>query len=95
LAARRSEREVIVPCRYVKLAGGGHAIICSRGRSAPPCAFCGQPSTLLCDGAVRSGFQTITCDKPICKKCAKRVGKNRDLCPDCVGKNLLRWEDLF
>jgi hypothetical protein len=63
------------------------------------CAFCGQPSYLLCDGDVSPAGQVThrrTCDKPICRACAgqpialvhgirngRRHGDTRDLCPDC------------
>jgi hypothetical protein len=61
------------------------------------CAFCGSPSTLLCDGRLsRDNYKT--CDKPVCRKCAGNpVGSmhlnmgrkgcwwdTRDLCPDCI-----------
>jgi len=62
------------------------------------CAFCGQPSNLLCDGRLPDGK---TCDRQVCRQCAKKVStyhlsyadkKGRrqcrwdtvDLCPDCV-----------
>lgn len=32
------------------------------------CQFCGQPSALLCDGKMPDGK---TCDKPVCRLCAK------------------------
>jgi hypothetical protein len=60
-----------------------------------PCAFCGAPSSLLCDGRLVDGK---TCDKRICRRCAgpwrahvslqlkngRRGGDTRDLCPDCA-----------
>lgn len=34
------------------------------------CQFCGNPSSLLCDGKLENGK---TCDKPICKDCAQMI----------------------
>jgi hypothetical protein len=64
------------------------------------CAFCGAPSTLLCDGIISPPEQVThrrTCDKRICREHAKTVAFRmlgakpirdgtipRDLCPDCV-----------
>ena len=53
------------------------------------CQFCGQASTLFCDGRIRTlpngkrfrvprGFRngsTTTCDAPICRSCAKKVAR--------------------
>ncbi|SFL09928.1 hypothetical protein SAMN02983006_00181 [Halanaerobium salsuginis] len=62
------------------------------------CYFCGKrEATLLCDkvkgeiraidvggpGVLSSGI--ITCDKPICEKCATHID-GADYCPDCVEK---------
>lgn len=68
------------------------------------CTFCGQPSTLLCDGP-RTDGKPGTCDKPVCRACAKKVSTvhvNRsrraggcywdtiDLCPDCQKREEVR-----
>lgn len=51
------------------------------------CEFCGQPSTLLCDGRIYEGpngysarvplnwfnGKTRSCDKSVCRKCAKKI----------------------
>jgi hypothetical protein len=42
------------------------------------CGFCGRPSTKLCDGPGPDGE---TCDAPLCDDHARRIGRNRDLCP--------------
>jgi hypothetical protein len=69
-------------CNVQILAGGGWAMICGPQRVPGKCAGCDAPSTLLCDGPGRNGRRT--CDAPICRACAKAIGKNRDLCPGCA-----------
>ncbi len=70
-----------MPCDFVKLPGGGTAIVCSRGhavrRFSQKCAYCQNESSLLCDFKVGEGK---TCDKPICKRCSVHVGENLDHC---------------
>lgn len=43
-----------------------------------PCAFCGDPSTLLCDYALGESSVRLeavyTCDAPMCERCSKRQG---------------------
>lgn len=80
-------------CEHVKMPGGITAIVCSRGRRGKKpkaCAFCGKPSSLLCDFKRRApeisgGVQRLvdkTCDKPLCVACAVSVGEDLDHCPD-------------
>lgn len=66
-------------CEFVKLPGGGSAIICGRKSKTQKCA-CGKPATRLCDhpSIKRSG----TCDRPLCDTCAVRIGPDTDYCPD-------------
>ena len=69
-------------CDFVKLPGGGAAIVCSKGGrgSRTPCKVCGKGrASLLCDGPSSKGRGT--CDLPMCSSCAKHVGPDRDLCP--------------
>lgn len=65
-----------MPCTRV-----GNAIVCSRGRQVPPCAWCAVPSTKLCDG--RAAHRHGTCDKPLCDAHAHHVAPNADYCPTC------------
>lgn len=43
-------------------------------RDAATCD-CGEPAPFLCGGA--------GCDAPICKTCARTIGADRHLCPNC------------
>ena len=65
----------------VKMPGGGHAFVRFSGRrpKPKPCAFCGQPSSKLCDMPLLHGK---TCDKPLCEAHAVRQGPDVDWCPD-------------
>ena len=74
-----------MPCHTMKISGGGYAIVCTRGRKAKPCAFCGKPSDKLCDWPVGNGK---TCDKPCCVKCSRHVGPDQDFCKDHEGQKL-------
>lgn len=51
-------------------------IACTRGPRKQKCSFCGNVSTLLCDFPVAGG----TCDKPLCRQCARSIGPNVDHC---------------
>lgn len=66
-------------CTYVKMPGGGVAIVCSRGRRHTKCA-CGRTATLLCDWKVK-GKKSGTCDVPICDRCTHSPAAGKDLCP--------------
>ena len=61
-----------MPCHTMKISGGGYAIVCTRGRKAKPCAFCGKPSDKLCDWPVGNGK---TCDAEMCNDCARTLGR--------------------
>lgn len=57
----------------------GNAIVCGRGVKPPkpPCAYCGEPSTRLCDEELRPG---LTCDVPMCDKHTTARPKGKDYC---------------
>jgi len=64
------------------------------------CPFCKRNmATLLCDcpaGVVISSADfkahRLTCDKPICEKCATHIASDTDFCPDCI-KRIQRLAD--
>jgi hypothetical protein len=73
-----------------RLPDGTVVIACSRGATPRRtyCVECGKPSTLLCDYPAKSAGEARnirTCDKPLCRKCAKMVGFQVDYCPDHDG----------
>lgn len=85
-----------MPCEWIKLPGGGTAIVKVSGRRYPKCKFCAQrldglahdgcltqDATLLCDHEIGRtlGGEPITCDAKICVLCAQRVG-DKDFCPN-------------
>lgn len=79
-----------MPCSWIKLPGGGVAIVKHGAARVPRCKFCtvlhdgsgAQPATQLCDFEVGRtlGGDPITCDTPVCVHCALRVG-DKDFCP--------------
>jgi len=62
--------------------GGATLIVCSRGQRQRRCstAGCQNRASLLCDFAVTRKGKAGTCDRPVCKPCAKNVGPDRDYC---------------
>ena len=73
-------------CSYVKLPGGGAAIVCGamRSRLRKRCE-CGRSAQLLCDwklGPKAIGPGVMTCDRPICPEHASEVGPDKHLCPE-------------
>ena len=69
-----------MPCRTIKV-GDGFAVVCVRGQRAKPCAVCKSPSTQLCDFPLTGPKAGKTCDAPLCRRCAVKVGPDRDYCP--------------
>ena len=67
-------------CRTIITGPGSFAIVCTRGERKKRCA-CGNVATLLCDFPLTGEKTGKTCDAPICRRCAKSVGPNRDYCP--------------
>jgi hypothetical protein len=52
---------------------------CSRRTHVAPCVECGRPSTKQCDFELKNAKRR-TCDRALCDRCARSVGKNRDYC---------------
>lgn len=67
----------------------GMAIACGSKPKKKSCYNCGGESYFLCDYVVpikNAGGVDVpamkTCDKPMCLKCATRVGFNKDYCKE-------------
>lgn len=66
-------------CMHVRI-GDTTAIVCTRGRgSRSKCMYCKQTCTKLCDAPMPGGK---TCDRKLCDGHARRVGDDKDFCPD-------------
>ena len=70
-----------MPCYTVDLQGGGHAIVCTRGRRPIVCSVCRLPGNKLCDFPLMGAKTGKTCDRPLCDRCAISGGKGIDYCP--------------
>lgn len=63
----------------------GNTIVCGRHgagtkkrpANVPPCAYCGAPSSRLCDEPTG---QHTTCDVALCDRCTAARPGNRDFC---------------
>lgn len=64
-------------CEYVRMPGGGVAIVCHSGQRWKRCA-CGTLAAVQCDYPAGRGR---TCDRYLCRSCAVSVGPDRDYCP--------------
>ena len=63
---------------YVKLPGGGYAIVCTRGGQKR--CVCGRPSEKLCDFPLTGAKYGKTCDRPLCRFCAVHSEPDTDYC---------------
>jgi hypothetical protein len=66
-------------CRTIVIGPDTMVIACTRGR--PRQCACGNVATLLCDFPLSGEKIGKTCDAPLCAKCAKHVGPDRDYSP--------------
>jgi hypothetical protein len=55
-------------------------IVCSRGQRSTPCAYCGRPSSRLCDFPVTRNGKRGTCDAALCARCTSKIAGDGDLC---------------
>ena len=57
--------------------------VCTRGQKVPACSEpgCTWRSERLCDYPLRGEKAGQTCDRPLCRRHARRVGPDRDYCP--------------
>lgn len=67
-----------MPCSYLKLPGGGVAIVKHAAPRAKRCS-CGDRAPFLCDWKMG---QDKTCDKPMCAAHALEVAPDKHLCRD-------------
>ena len=66
-------------CETIRIPGGGIAIICNRGKRDQLCSICKKrPVEFLCDWPIGKGKKT--CDKALCKLCARETGVNTHYC---------------
>lgn len=79
-----------MPCSTVKLPGGGVAIVCGPRRKQNLCS-CRAYAKLQCDWPKEGGG---TCDKPICRSCARSAGPDTDYCPFHRGEPTKTQEQL-
>jgi hypothetical protein len=81
-------RKDAMPCYMMRLADGGVAIVCARGRQGKQkrCHVCNCPESIttmkLCDYPVAGKKRSQTCDKPICIEHALHVEPDTDYCPE-------------
>lgn len=71
-----------MPCTWLKLPGGGVAIVKHAAPKRKRCEFCKAWAGFQCDGEVAKGK---TCDAHLCETHAHPDGPDRHLCPCCFG----------
>ncbi len=74
-----------------------------RGRKPKPCAYCGKPSSKLCDFVIGYGpgespstpgmAAAKTCDKPICGACSVHTEPDTDICRRHLPENKPECDD--
>jgi hypothetical protein len=72
-----------MPCSFVKLPGGGTAIVKHSAPRRKRCRWCQQTAANLCDFEVGKtlGGAPITCDAPMCFEHSTDSSGNRHRCP--------------
>ena len=75
-----------MPCTWVRLPGGGVAVVKHARRAGRKiaCSWCGvREGTLQCDHPTPEGG---TCDLHLCRDCAVPKGRGIDWCPSHEGR---------
>ena len=68
-----------MPCSFIRLPGGGSAIICGPKR-VNFCFYCPEPSTIQCDYPVPPTGRA--CDRSTCRQHARALSPTLDYCQD-------------
>lgn len=68
-----------MPCTSIRMQDGTAAIVCSRGRRAHRCEWCGHASLYQCDAPLPASSKT--CSAHMCEAHATHVGNDHELCP--------------
>lgn len=70
-------------CFPIRFSDGSAGFVCGSFAGEKHCVVCGDFAERLCDFKLPDGK---TCDAPICKAHATRVGRNLDMCPQHAPK---------
>lgn len=68
-----------MPCQWVKLPGGGVAVVKYGALRRKRCRYCATDAAFLCDWPLETGK---TCDRLLCGTHAHEVGTGRHCCPE-------------
>ena len=69
-----------MPCEKFTTKDGATIIACSRGKSLGACS-CGARAEYLCDYPLKGSKRGQTCDRPLCRRCAKLIKHDTHYCP--------------
>jgi hypothetical protein len=68
-------------CERLRFNGGGWGYACSRKPTVRRCA-CGQKAARQCDHELTRRGKRATCDRYICRGCARELRPGVDVCPE-------------
>jgi len=77
-------------CEQIRLANKTIVIACGDRASHRYCAVCGREAVALCDWKIKTK-ESGTCDRPVCARHTKQVGRGKHLCPEHQGE-YERWK---